>query len=274
MTTAAELLDQVPGDATGLMLPAHPAALAAAGAGFLTTGFRAFGSLGEDNAVARIVRCEPCPGGSTGAKLLLEVDYARADPALHRHLFVEFSRDFADPRRDWQRTEMQSEAPFMAVRAGPASRSACPPPISPTTTPRPEPASSSPSRCPTATGDRAAPAQDARPCHDGRSSHLLSGGRNRAGAARGDAPFGAPRADIDARFPFEPVTGSADPIRYSTDELEAELERCRSFARRCPQLLPAEIRSDAASSVNWRAIPGGSATTRQSSSGSSPAIPT
>jgi hypothetical protein len=49
--------------------------------------------------------------------------------------------------------------------------------------------------------------------------------------------------DIDARFPWDPVAGSADPIRYGTDELAAELERCFSFARRCPQLLPEEVRT-------------------------------
>ena len=38
------------------------------GAAFLTEAFRAFGSLAADNAVARITRLEPCPGGSTGAK--------------------------------------------------------------------------------------------------------------------------------------------------------------------------------------------------------------
>ena len=37
-----------------------------AGTAFLTRAFRAFGSLGPDNAVARITRFERCPGGSTG----------------------------------------------------------------------------------------------------------------------------------------------------------------------------------------------------------------
>jgi hypothetical protein len=49
--------------------------------------------------------------------------------------------------------------------------------------------------------------------------------------------------DIEARFPFDPVTGSADPIRYSDAELEAELGRCFAFAERAPQLVPAEVRT-------------------------------
>jgi hypothetical protein len=47
--------------------------------------------------------------------------------------------------------------------------------------------------------------------------------------------------DIDARFAFDPVSGSADPIAYSPAELEAELDRCFAFADAAPQLLPAEV---------------------------------
>src|SRR5690606_14859680 len=94
-------------------VPAHPAAFQDAGPAFLTDAFRAFGSLPDDNAVARIVRLDPCPGGSTGAKMFLSVEYARPDPALHTELFVKFSRDFADGRRDDPgRYEMQPEVPF------------------------------------------------------------------------------------------------------------------------------------------------------------------
>ena len=89
-------IDFAPGEATGLAVPAHPEALRAAGAGFLTEAFRAFGSLPPDNAVARITRLEPCGGGSTGQKLFLSVEYERPDPGLHRELFVKFSRDFTD----------------------------------------------------------------------------------------------------------------------------------------------------------------------------------
>ena len=55
---------------------------------------------------------QPCGGGSTGAKLFLKVEYAKSEPGLHTELFVKFSRDFTDRRRDLQRWEMQSEVPF------------------------------------------------------------------------------------------------------------------------------------------------------------------
>ena len=107
--------DLFTGDATGLAIPAHPESFQIAGAEFLTRAFRTFGALSEDNAVARIASLEHCPGGSTGAKLFMTVEYQHPDPALHTELFVKFSRDFGDPRRDWQKTEMESEAPFMAI---------------------------------------------------------------------------------------------------------------------------------------------------------------
>ena len=96
----SEICDHFTGDATGLVVPAHGAALRAGGAAWLTSAFRSFGSLGADNAVSRIVSFEACPGGSTGAKFYLNVEYAHPVPGLHTRLFVKFSRDFTDERRD------------------------------------------------------------------------------------------------------------------------------------------------------------------------------
>lgn len=237
------------GDATELMIPAHPEALRSAGAEFLTDAFRKFGALSADNAVIRIARADPCPGGSTGAKLLLEVDYARPDPDLHRHLFVKFSRDFADPRRDWQRTEMKSEAPFMAV-----SRQ-----------------TGFPIRVPAAyfadyqekTGTGLVITEQVPYGEQGIEPHRRKTLDHQTMPSESGGPLPYYRAvitalarlagahksgrlapDIGAVFPFDPVSGSADPIRYSAHELEAELARGRSFAERCPQLVPAQIRSD------------------------------
>src|SRR5690606_785434 len=47
--------------------------------------------------------------GNSGEKLLLSVEYARADPALHTDLFVKFSRHFDDPFRDRRRYELEGE---------------------------------------------------------------------------------------------------------------------------------------------------------------------
>lgn len=112
--------DCVPGDASGLMIPAHPDALEAAGAEFLTRAFRAYGSLGEDNAVARITRCEPFHAGNSGQKLVLSVDYARPDPALHTELFVKFSRELTDAFRDRRRYELEAEVRLAALSRLPA----------------------------------------------------------------------------------------------------------------------------------------------------------
>jgi hypothetical protein len=97
------------GEATGLAVPAHPDALIAAGPVFLTEAFRAYGALAADNAVTRIVRAETFPGGNSGLKLALTVEYAKADPALDCELFAKFSRDLTDPFRDRRRYELEAE---------------------------------------------------------------------------------------------------------------------------------------------------------------------
>src|SRR3546814_13267049 len=74
-----EKLDYVRGDATGLDIPAHPAALRAVGENFLTQALQVFGALAPGNCIIRITRCEPCPGGSTGPKLFLSVEYLHAN---------------------------------------------------------------------------------------------------------------------------------------------------------------------------------------------------
>lgn len=240
------ILDHVRGDATGLPIPTHAEAFAADGAAFLTRAFHAFGSLPADNAVARIAGLEPCPGGSTGAKLFLSVEYARSDPALHTALFVKFSRDFADPRRDWQRTEMKSEVPFMALSRLPGF----------------------PIRVPAAyfadyhdeSGTGLVVTEQVPYGRDGIEPHRRKCLDHLTMPERAGGPLPYYRAvvtalarlagahksgrlapDIDARFPFDPVAGSADPIRYSPEELEAELARCADFARRCPRLLPEDV---------------------------------
>jgi len=112
------LLDFVRGDATGLAIPAHGAALVAAGEAFLTEAFRSFGSLAPDNRIVRMTRCEPFQGGNSGHKLSLSVEYAQPGPGLHTELFVKFSRDFSDAFRDRRRHELEAE-----VRLAELSRS-------------------------------------------------------------------------------------------------------------------------------------------------------
>ena len=87
----------VTGDRIKVAFPAHPAALRDGGVTFLTNAFHASGALGGQNRVARIALCEEVPGGSTGRKLVLDVEYEEPQPGLPIELFVKFSRDFDDP---------------------------------------------------------------------------------------------------------------------------------------------------------------------------------
>jgi hypothetical protein len=239
-----DIVDFVRGDATGLAVPSHGEALAAAGTAFLTEAFRAFGSLSPDNSVIRIARLEPCSGGSTGTKLFLTLDYARDEPGLHRELFVKFSRDFGDSIRDWQRHEMESEVRFAALSRQPGF----------------------PIEVPTAyfadyehgsgTGliisERVYYGTNGvephrRKCLD----HLtlddplpyyraIVTALARLAAAH---KAGRLAPDIDSRFPFDPAHGSADPLRFDEEKLHRRIAKCAAFAERCPQLLPEEARS-------------------------------
>lgn len=240
------MIDSFAGGRTGLVIPAHPDALRGAGAEFLTAAFRAFGSLAADNAVAGITRLEHCPGGSTGQKMFLTVEYDQPDPALNTELFVKFSRDFTDERRDDPgRFEMQSEVPFMWL-----ARQA----DFPIAVARPYFADFDDE---SGTGlivtERIAYGEGQIEPHrrktldhqtlDDPLAHYRAVVKAlaRLSAAHKSGALGA---GIDAVFPFDPVTGSADPIRYDEAGLQAELDRCFAFARQAPQLLPAELRSE------------------------------
>lgn len=109
----------VTGDTLRLEIPAHAEALQAGGTAFLTRAFRAAGALAQDNRVTRITRFEECPGGSTGRKLLLSVEYEHHAADLHRDLFVKFSRDFDDAIRDRARFQMELETQFALLSRSP-----------------------------------------------------------------------------------------------------------------------------------------------------------
>lgn len=120
MPAEPEFPDTVAGEATGLAIPTHPDALVGAGAEWLTRAFRRYGSIAPDNAVARIVRCEPCLAGNSGEKLLLSVAYARSEPGLDSDLFVKFSRHRSDAFRDRRRHELHGEVRLAALSRSPA----------------------------------------------------------------------------------------------------------------------------------------------------------
>ena len=101
----------VTGDQSGLSFPADPATFRDAGVPFLTNAFR--------TPVSEITRCEDVTGGSTGRKMLLDVEYPDPQCGLHRELFVKFSRDFDDPVRDRGKVQMESEVKFASLSLAP-----------------------------------------------------------------------------------------------------------------------------------------------------------
>jgi hypothetical protein len=243
---AAERVDTVVGDASGLAIPAHPDALRAAGPTFLTAAFRAFGALAPDNRVIEIVRIKPCSGGSTGTKLFLSVAYARAEPGLDTELFVKFSRDFGDALRDRQRHEMASEVRLAALSCEPGF---------PIEVPRAyfadyHQASGTGLLITNVIGFGRGGIE---PQHVKCMDHLLDDPLEyyrtiidalaRIAAAHRSGALGSA---VDRLFPYDhAVAVAGDPIRWSADELDGWLERFAAFAAACPQLMPEAIRSPA-----------------------------
>lgn len=104
------------GETTGVRFPADPDTFRAAGPEFLTEALHAFGTLPPENRVQHITRLEPVTGGSTGRKARLDVEYV-APCELPTQLFVKFSRDFDDPRRDRGKSQMEREVAFGQLSA-------------------------------------------------------------------------------------------------------------------------------------------------------------
>jgi hypothetical protein len=109
----------VTGDHFGIPIPADPAALRAYGTTFLTQAFRVSGALTAGNAVTGISRFEEVPGGSTGRKLLLRIEYDKPGAQTHTDLFVKFSRDLQNPIRDRGKSQMESEVLFASLSRAP-----------------------------------------------------------------------------------------------------------------------------------------------------------
>lgn len=108
----------VTGDHFGLSMPADPAALRSDGTTFLTEAFRVAGVLDAAGSVTRISQFDEVPGGSTGRKVRMRIEYDKPD-AGHSDLFVKFSRDFDDPVRDRGKTQMESEVLFASLAQEP-----------------------------------------------------------------------------------------------------------------------------------------------------------
>jgi hypothetical protein len=235
--------DFVRGDETGLAIPAHGEALRTAGTEFLTDAFHAFGSLHAKNRISRITRLEMCPGGSTGQKLFLSVEYERPEPRLHTDLFVKFSRDFADPIRDRGRFELQAEVGFASLSRLPDF------PISVPV------AYFADYHAESGTGilitqriafgaDGIEPHRQKCLDHEQLTDPLTYYRAIVTNLARLAAAHKSGRlsADIDARFPFDPDAAiAADKIPYDERKLRERVARYADFAANCPQLVPGTL---------------------------------
>jgi hypothetical protein len=236
--------DWVRGDLLGLKIPAHAAALRDGGCDFLTEAFRAAGALPQDNRVARITQFEDCPGGSTGRKLLLAVEYETPAPDLPTQLFVKFSRDFDDPVRDRGRDQMESEVQFALMSRTPGF---------PITVPRCGFADYAKA---SGTGvlitERVAFGEGVierhyEKCLDyempeplGHYRALVRAVARLAGAHRG----GRLPSYVEETFPFDAEAAiAADPIRYDARQLQSRAVRFGEFFAACPQLVPENIRA-------------------------------
>jgi hypothetical protein len=229
----------VQGDALGLQIPAHAAALREGGEAFLTTAFHATGALAADNRVARITRFEESSIGGTGRKVFLSVVYGKPSPGLHGELFVKFSRDFDDPIRDRSRDLMELEVRFALLSRTPGFPIAVP-------------------ACLFADYERASgtgilvtqrigfgtggiePAYEK--CFDYELPQPVEHYRaliTALGRLAGTHKGGGLATNIAQQFPFDAdKVATNDRIPYDAERLQHKVRRLLDFAGRFPQLLP------------------------------------
>ncbi len=231
--------DIVRGDATGQDVPAHPDALRDRPEERLTALFRAYGTLGEDNRIARVTRFEPFSGGNSGLKLVLSVEYERPETGLHTEIFAKFSRDFTDPFRDRRRYELEGE-----IRLAELSRH----PAFPVAVARPCFADFNRE---TGTGvlitERIAYGEgNIEPLHPKCMDHLLAdpleyyretvSALARLAAAQ---KTGSLSPQLEQLFPFDAAAAAADqPIPWDPEQIRQKVAAWTAFVRECPQLFP------------------------------------
>jgi len=239
-------IDWVRGDATGLDIPAHTAALTTGGVGFLTHAFHAAGTLAAHNRVTDITRFEELAVGGTGRKLLLSVAYETPQRGLPGDLFVKFSRDFDDEIRDRARHMMETE-----IRLANLSRA----PEFPIAVPR---CLFADFHARSGTGilitERIAFGKGAiEPHYPKCLDYELSQPLEHYGAilkalARlaGAQKSGKLGQEANKLFPFDrSQLIELDRIAYSAPRLRNRVSRYNEFAATFPQLLPENIRSEA-----------------------------
>ena len=238
--------DWVRGQATGLMIPAHAEAFAAAGSEFLTEAFQAYGALSAGNRVARLSQIEPCLVGSTGQKLFVTVEYEHPAADLPTELFVKFSRHFSDAFHDRRRFELESEIRFFAL-----SRKA----EFPVDVPRAmfgdfDPASGTGVLVIECLPFGNPPLEPLlAKCMDHELSKPLEHYRaivTTLARLAGAHHAGHLSPEVDALFPFDPIAAEEeDTIDVDEADLRALVARFAAFAQTNPQLFPARLRTPA-----------------------------
>lgn len=232
------------GERLGILIPVGPEALREGGAAYLTEAFRASGAMGADNRVIAIVQFDDCPGGSTGKKLFLSVEYEKPKTELPTQLFVKFSRDLDDPIRDRARNQLDAE-----VRLALLSRTqGFPVPVAFCLYADYERESG--------TGvlitERIAYGNNGierhyEKCRDEEMPNPLEHYKALLGAVArlaGAHKAGRLAKNVEELFPFDADAAvHGDRIRYSEQQLLNRLSRYSAFASDYPQLLPANIRT-------------------------------
>jgi hypothetical protein len=230
--------DAVTGDHSGVPFPTTIEPLLERGTQFLTTAFQATGVLAQDNRVTAIVYQKEFFGGGMGRKLLLSLEYQR-DSGLKKDLFVKLPRMFGDPLRDLFAPLMEPEVRFALL----SRRDDFPIVV-------PECYFADYNRA-TSTGilitERIPYGQGAiEACHDKCLDYTLSQPLDHYRAltkalARlaGFHKAGRFGPDIERQFPFDPRSVDAGArIPYTPEQLQAKLDKLRSFAAAHPGLLP------------------------------------
>lgn len=237
--------DFVPGDDTGLLIPAHGEAMSKGGEALLTQHLRRFGAIATTNSIKHITRWERCLGGSTGQKFFLSVEYQYPEPHLHTDLFVKFSRDFSDQVRDDRgKYEMESEVRLAALARLQSF---------PIRVPKPYFADfHTESKTGVLISQKIAFGVDGvepqrQKCLDYETEDPLSHYKSilcalaRIAAAH---KSGNLSPDIAKLFPYDQETAAQGvPIGYSEEQMHGLVQKYADFAAQCPQLLPAAIRS-------------------------------
>ena len=244
MHAAPPTPDFLPGDFTGLDIPAHAEALRRGGERFLTAAFQRFGSLTPNNQITKITRFETFSGGNSGHKIVLSVEYANNSKELPRDLFVKFSRDFNDAFRDRRRHELDAE-----VRLALLSRSRAFPVAIPTAVFADIHTASGTGLLITqriAYGVNGVEAQH-RKCMDHQLANPLEYYRSIVSTLAKLAAAhksGKLATEVEQFFPFDlDASIAADPIPWSEQQLLERVSLFADFASRYPQLVPANIRT-------------------------------